>query len=348
MEQSVEKTVATPLRQPGTEGWLSSVPSSWVPYLELMRLDRPNGYWYFWWPHFHGTLLAAISQRSRIHHLLIINIILALGVLIMRGATCTWNDSVDVEFDRKISRTKNRPIARGAVSTTQANLFTTVQTIWSLATLSLLPPESFLYAVPGIIGWVGYPLAKRVTHYPQLVLGFPMGWGVFMGAAAMGADPLHLSTLLPAFAYPLDLTTIKNAGQALWASEWDLSIIAFYGAHICWTLFYETIYSHQDASEDVHAGVKNIVVLYKGHTRPLLARLAVVQVALLALAGLLRSSCLSYYLFTVGITAVTLGNILVRVKLTDPASCAWWFKVGCSVSTGGAMSLGLLGEYFLL
>lgn len=255
---------------------------------------------------------------------------------------------MDVEFDRKISRTRNRPIARGAVSTTQANLFTAVQTVWSLATLSLLPPESFLYAVPGIIGWVGYPLAKRVTHYSQLVLGLPMGWGVFMGAAAMCADPLHLSTLLPVFAYPLGLTTIKNAGGAFWASEWDFSIIAFYGAHICWTLFYESIYSHQGTSEDVHAGVKNIVVLYKGHTRPLLARLPVVQVTLLALAGLLRSSCLSYYLFAVGVTAVTLSNILVRVKLIDPASCAWWFTVGCSVSTCGAMSLGLLGEYLLL
>ena len=81
----------------------------------------------------------------------------------MRGATCTWNDTVDAPFDRLVPRTKNRPVARGAVSPTAAHIFTAVQSIISLGILTLLPPVSFIYAIPAIVGWMLYPLAKRVT-----------------------------------------------------------------------------------------------------------------------------------------------------------------------------------------
>jgi 4-hydroxybenzoate polyprenyltransferase len=333
-----------------TQGWLSKLPSSWIPYLQLMRLDRYNGYWYFWLPHFYGTLIAAKELQSSPIEFLQINAILIWGNLIMRGATCTWNDTVDAPFDRQVSRCKNRPVARGAVSVWQAHTFTAVQTLLSMATLCLLPPLCVLYAIPAVIGWFCYPLAKRVTYYPQVVLGFPMAWGIFMGAASMGADPLNLQPLLD---------SLTRVGESNWvAALVEIKInspaaCAIYGANVIWTLLYELIYSHQDAPEDIAAGVKNLVLLYADTTGPeirfttmdLLVKLGIAQILLLAAAGPLGAGNAIYYTGTVAGAAAATAIVLSKVRLTVASDCAWWFKVGCCFSTGGAMASGLLGEY---
>lgn len=311
-------------------GWMSHIPTSWLPFAELMRLDRPNGFWYFYLPHLYGTLHAATHLGSSCVSLLWTNMVLILGTVVMRGATCTWNDTVDAPFDRLVPRTSNRPVARGAVSPFSAHLFTVLQSFLSLAILTLLPPFSFAYALPAIIGWALYPLAKRVTYYPQVVLGFPMAWGVFMGSVAMGADPLQFSSVA------------AHSGSSLRPRA---SICALYAANVLWTLFYEIIYSHQDAAHDVKAGVKNIVLLYHGRTKPLLVKLAVGQVLLLAGAGWLDEVGACYWTFVVFGAASTLTTIIVRVKLDVPDDCAWWFKFGCCRLTGGAMAVGMLGEY---
>ncbi len=314
-------------------GWLSQIPAAWVPYAQLMRLDRPNGFWYFYLPHLFGSLHAGTHLGVPVRSLLYTNLILLVGTLIMRGATCTWNDTVDAPFDRLVPRCKNRPVARGAVSPTSAHIFTVVQSVISLGILTLLPPVSFIYAVPAIVGWVLYPLAKRVTDYPQAVLGFPMAWGIFMGSVAIGADPLQLVS---------DAASASSAQQRYTISTW-----ALYIANVFWTLLYEIIYSHQDAAHDANAGVKNIVLLYDGKTKPLLVKLALGQVLLLASAGWLSQAGWFYWIGTVCGSVATLMFILMNVKLDVPESCAWWFKVGCCGFTGTTMAAGLLGEYIL-
>ncbi|KAI0478315.1 UbiA prenyltransferase family [Xylaria cf. heliscus] len=328
-----------------------------TPYVQLMRLDRPNGYWYFLYPHVFGTLWTAIQQRSPLQDLFLVNLILVWGVLVMRGATCTWNDIVDVDFDRKVSRCRDRPLARGAISITRAYIFTLGQTVVSAATLMLLPPLCILYAVPAVVGWFCYPLAKRVTYYPQVVLGFPMAWGVYMGAASMGSDPLHLTPLLDTVTTmvsrdSLGLSTILAALQEI---RVDWPIAAFYAANVVWTLLYELVYSHQDAAEDTAAGVKNLVLLYANPgatapglrfgTMPLLCRLAIAQVLLLAAAGTLGGFGLCYTAVSLAGTAAALATMLSRVRLEEPESCAWWFKVGNIRYAGGAMAAGLATEY---
>ncbi|KAI5925268.1 UbiA prenyltransferase family [Camillea tinctor] len=351
---------SAPVPAPYNVLWRAYVPDTIIPYLQLMRLDRPNGYWYFWYPHAFGTLWAAIQQRSHPQDLLIINIILFWGVLIMRGATCTWNDTVDVDFDRKVSRCRSRPLARGAISITQANIFTAAQTIVSLATLALLPPLCALYAAPAVIGWFCYPLAKRVTYYPQVVLGFPMGWGIFVGAASMGMDPLHFAPLLDSLMIVVRGESTEVSGlslilEALKEVQLEWSIIAFYASNVVWTLLYELVYSHQDAAEDTAAGVKNLVLLYANPdgatpekrfgTMPLLCRLAVVQVLFLAAAGTLSGFGFGYSVLTVTGTAAALATMLSRVCLEDPQSCGWWFKIGNAKYAGGMMVAGLVAEY---
>ncbi|KAL6715994.1 hypothetical protein ACLMJK_006956 [Lecanora helva] len=309
-------------------GWLYYLPTSWIPYVQLMRLDRPHGLWYFFLPHLFGATQAAIHLRTPPTALLTTSLIVFIGTIIMRGATCTWNDTVDAPFDRQVVRTRDRPVARGAVSPFAANIFTAVQTILSLAILLNLPSICRMYALPPIIGWILYPLAKRVTYYPQVVLGFPMAWGVFMGSAAMGSDPLQLFR-----------------AEAHGQNQPTMFVGAFYAANVLWTLFYEIIYSHQDASEDTKAGVKNIVLLYQGHTKPLLMKLAMAQVFFLVLAGYLGQAGFMYWICTVLGTTVTSAIILMKVRLDVPEDCAWWFKNGCCRFTGGAMMAGLLGDY---
>ena len=257
---------------------------------------------------------------------------------------------MDAPFDRRVSRCKDRPVARGAVPVWGAFAFTGFQAGLSLGAIVMLPSVCFLYAVPAVVGWIVYPLAKRVTYYPQIVLGFPMAWGVFMGAASMGSDPLNAIPLLKA---------IQQGGDvAAGLSDMAISspaIVAFYFANVVWTLLYEIIYSHQDAPEDAAAGVKNIVLLYadvsgagiKYRTKTLLVKLAVCQVLLLGLAGALGGYSPVYFTGTVAGAAVSSAAVLSKVRLGIPSNCAWWFKVGCCLSTGSAMASGLLGEYLL-
>ncbi|KAI9689231.1 MAG: hypothetical protein M1822_000969 [Bathelium mastoideum] len=324
-------------------GIRSRLEASLLPYLQLMRLDRPNGYWYFWFPHVSGTLLASIRSQSSAVTLLTSNLLLLWGVLVMRGATCTWNDTCDVDYDRQVSRCRNRPLARGAVSVTQANIFTLAQIALCVGTLAAMPPLCNLYALPAVLGWYAYPLAKRVTYYPQVVLGFPMAWGVFMGAAAMGADPLHLAPLRHAFQVMLRARPhspdAPTFAAALAQISPDPATVSLYVANVLWTLCYELVYSHQDAAEDAAAGVKSLILLYynpspdvppteRFGTKPLLAKLAAGMVICLVLAGRLGHLGLSWEILGVGGCAAGLAAMITMVKLEEPLSCAWWFKVG--------------------
>ena len=154
-----------------------------------------------------------------------------------------------------------------------------------------------------------------------------------MGSVAIGADPLQLVR---------DAASASSPQQRYTISTW-----ALYTANVLWTLFYEIIYSHQDAAHDASAGVKNIVLLYDGKTKPLLVKLASGQVLLLASAGWLSQAGWFYWIGTVCGSMATLMVILMNVKLDVPESCAWWFKVGCCGFTGSTMAAGLLGEYML-
>ena len=146
----------------------------------------------------------------------------------------------------------------------------------------------------------------------------------------MGADPLNLSSI------PTRPGTSTGSRA---------SVCALYAANVLWTLLYEIIYSHQDAAYDSKAGVKNIVVLYRGQTKPLLVKIAVGQVLLLAGAGWLGQLGVYYWAVAVFGAASTLAAIIVRVKLNVPEDCAWWFKFGCCGFTGGAMAAGMLIGY---
>ena len=309
---------------PPTQGWISFLPGSWVPFAQLMRLDRPHGFWYFWLPHVYGTIHAGIILHSDPKELLKVNTILFFGTWLLRGATCTWNDTVDAPFDRQIVRTRHRAIARGAVSTSAANVSTLIQSVLAAMFLLMLPSRCILYAIPTIVGWIVYPLAKRVTNHPQVLLGFPMGMGILMGEVAMEADPIWATT---------------DLNPQVRGAVWSLS-----AAITAWTIGYEIIHSHQDLQDDIRAGVGNIVILIQGYAKFILAELAMIQISLLAITGWLTGTGLVFYVGKVVGTALMMSVIIWNVKLKEPENCWWWFKNG-SMFAGFAMLSGLLGEY---
>lgn len=241
------------------------------------------------------------------------------GALIMRGAGCTINDLWDKDFDPHVTRTRFRPIARGAVTPEKAIVFTGVQLLAGLGILLQFPLQCLFFGVPSLLFVATYPLAKRVTNYPQAVLGLTFSWGAVMGFPALGVDLLNNTDAL-------------------------LSAAALYSSCVAWTVLYDMIYAHMDIKDDVAAGIKSIALRHEHNTKTVLSGLAVTQVSLLALAGWAAGAGPIYFAGTCGSAIMSLGIMIWRVRLKDVKNCWWWFKNGCWI-TGGGIALGLAGEY---
>ena len=311
-----------PYQIPST-GILSFLPASLVPFAELMRVHKPAGYYAFYFPHLFGALYASalLNPLPTPTSLLWINLIFLSGSLLLRGAACTWNDTLDAPFDRQVARCRNRPVARGAVSPATAHLFTAAQALVGASLLACLPPTCQLPALLLTTTMAIYPFCKRVTHYPQLVLGLSLALGQLVGAAGTGLDVLALR----------DLPTV--AGLA-----------ALYAANVVNAVVYDAVYAHQDLQDDLKAGVMSVAVAWQGNTKPILAVLATVEVVMLAAAGYLLRFGAAYQAVAAGGTAVVLATMIGTVRLDVPADCWKWFTWSIWL-TGGTLSTGLALEY---
>lgn len=305
---------------PPQKGLVSSLPRSWIPYAELVRLDKPTGTYYLFFPTLFSTLLAApmAANASPLQVLGTVGLFFT-GALIMRGAGCAINDLWDRNLDPHVERTKFRPIARGALSPRRAVLFTGTQLLAGLGVLLQFPSQCLWYAIPSLPIVVAYPLAKRVTNYPQFVLGLAFSWGAIMGFPAMGVDLLDNRDALIA------------AG-------------ALYTSCVAWTVLYDMIYAHMDIKDDVAAGIKSIALRHEHNTKTVLTGLAATQVGLLGAAGVAAGCGPIFFAGSCGSAVLSLGLMIWKVQLRDRRNCWWWFKNGCLL-TGGGITLGLLGEY---
>lgn len=308
---------------PPTTGFLSYLPRKAVPYGELMRLDKPVGTYYLFFPCVFSTLLAATMATPLAPPLAVIGtgVLFFTGALVMRGAGCTINDLWDRDLDPHVERTRLRPLARRAVTTQQALVFLGGQLTTGLAVLLSLPFECFWYATPSLLLVATYPLAKRVTYYPQFVLGLTFSWGSMMGFPALGIDLLSHQAALT-------------------------SAACLYASNVAWTVLYDMIYAHMDIKDDVKAGIKSIALKHDKETKVILSGLAVIQVGLLAATGFAAGLGPVFYAGSCGGAALTLGTMIRRVNLKDVKDCWWWFRNGAWF-TGGAISLGLAGEYII-
>ncbi|KAI1380661.1 UbiA prenyltransferase [Hypoxylon crocopeplum] len=310
-------------------GWVSYLPPSWIPYVQLARLSPPAGLFLIYFPHLFGLIHAAITLHSSPSEVLKACAVMFGGNFFFSNAIHIWNDLVEAPIDKLVARTAKRPIPRGAVSPFAAFVFAVTQAVGAaLVLLYFLPVQGAIYAAPNMIPTAYYPYAKRHTYFAQVVLGIWLAWGVFMGSVALGAIP-----------YVVDFA---NAEYSI-----NESAVCLYLACILWTVIYDTIYTHQDIEDDTRIGVKSLAVLLGGKTKPALTFVLGAMIVLLGASGQYAGMGLPFYVFSVVGSSLSLGAMITMVDLADSTSCWWWFRYGFWV-TGVLISSGLLLEYTMI
>jgi 4-hydroxybenzoate polyprenyltransferase len=277
----------TDIRREGLSGWL---PSALIPYALLMRLDRPIGSWLLFLPGLWAFAAAAPSWGRGLW----LTLLFGVGAVVMRGAGCVVNDLWDRDLDRQVERTQGRPLASGAVSSRQALAFLAALLVLGLVILLQLPPAAILFGACSLVPIVLYPLAKRVTDWPQAMLGFVFTWAAPTGWAA-STGRLETPALL------------------LWAA-------AFF-----WTLAYDTIYAHQDREDDAVVGIRSSALTLGERTRPFLGVFFAICVLLVAAAGLVAGLD-PLFLVALLVPAAHFSWQVWRLDIHDPGLCLRLFK----------------------
>ena len=242
-------------------------PDNWVdkfaprrtrPFLRLSRADRPIGTWLLFAPCLWGLSLAILATDSRSVHDLWTVAGCALGAFLMRGAGCTWNDITDRHIDGSVARTRSRPIPAGHVTVRGALVWMVSQALISFLILITFYPTAIVLGIIALVPVAIYPFAKRFTWWPQVFLGLAFNWGALLAWAA------HTNAIGPV-------------------------PIVLYAAGIAWTLFYDTIYAHQDAEDDALIGVKSTARLFGDQSRKWLRLFMTLTIVLFGLAVVLAA-----------------------------------------------------------
>jgi 4-hydroxybenzoate polyprenyltransferase len=276
-----------------TGNWVDGVAPAWArPYLRLARLDRPIGSWLLLMPCWWSVALAAVHARSQVNvwHVLLFFV----GAFAMRGAGCTWNDIVDRDLDARVERTRLRPIPSGQVTVASAAAFLALQALVGLAVLLQFNRFTIYVGFASLAVVAVYPFMKRITYWPQIVLGLAFSWGALMGWPATFA-------------------------------RLDLPAFLLYAGAISWVIGYDTIYAHQDREDDALIGVKSTALLFRERTKPVLVLFYALAVALIALAGWSAGAGL---VFALGLLAFAahLAWQIARLDVDDPLNCLLVFK----------------------
>lgn len=270
------------------------------PYLRLSRADRPIGTWLLLIPCFWGIALAALADGLRLWDLWLA-VSCGLGAFLMRGAGCTWNDITDREFDAAVARTRSRPLPSGAVTVKGALIWMAVQALIAGGILLSYNGLAIGLGVASLALVAIYPFAKRFTWWPQAFLGLAFNWGAVLAYAAHAGE-LRLPSLL------------------------------LYAAGISWTLFYDTIYAHQDKEDDALIGVKSTARLFGENSRLWLRGFMATTVLLMAAAIIVtpippdRVLALTLALAGVWGFGWHMAWQMRRLDMDDPASCLLVFR----------------------
>jgi 4-hydroxybenzoate polyprenyltransferase len=276
-----------------TGNWVDGLAPAWLrPYLRLARLDRPIGSWLLLMPCWWSVALAAVrsGQGIDVWHL----VLFFIGAFAMRGAGCTWNDIVDRDLDARVERTRSRPIPSGQVTVAAAAAFLVLQALIGLAVLLQFNRFTIYVGFASLAVVVVYPFMKRITYWPQIVLGLAFSWGALMGWPA-------------AFA------------------RLDPPALLLYAGAIAWVIGYDTIYAHQDREDDALIGIKSTALLFRERTKPMLALFYALSAALIAWAGFSAGAGL---IFALGLLAFAahLAWQIARLDVDDPINCLAVFK----------------------
>ncbi len=277
-----------------TGNWVDTLAPAWSrPYLRLARLDRPIGSWLLLLPCWWSSALAAVAAHNAVPSFIHIALFF-IGAFAMRGAGCTWNDIVDRDLDRSVERTRSRPIPSGQVGVVQATIFLILQALIGFAVLVSFNGFTIGLGIASLAIVAVYPFMKRITYWPQIVLGLAFSWGALMGwAAAFG--------------------------------RLDAPALLLYAGSIAWVIGYDTIYAHQDRDDDALIGIKSTALLFGARTKLMLGLFYSVAVILIGAAGFAAGAGLVFALGLVAFAAHLTWQI-VRLDISDPDRCLALFK----------------------
>ncbi len=277
-------------------------PASLIPYLRLSRADRPIGTWLLLLPCWWGALLGALAYPETAGWRTVwILFACAAGAWLMRGAGCTWNDIQDRDIDALVERTRNRPLPAGQVSVRQAMIWMLIQIGVASVLLLTFNSAAILLGILALVPAAIYPFAKRFTWWPQFFLGLAFNWGALLGWTA-------------------------QTGFLAWPA------VLLYSAGIAWTLFYDTIYAHQDRDDDALIGVKSTARLFGAETENWLRGFLVAAVVLMSLAMIFAlAPRADPWLVSAGLAAAWgfgahLNWQLGRLKIDRPEICLKLFR----------------------
>ena len=277
-----------------TGNWVDTRAPSWSrPYLRLARFDRPIGSWLLLMPCWWSAALASGVARDSSQLPLVIALFF-VGAFVMRGAGCTWNDITDRDLDGKVERTRSRPIPAGQVSVPQALAFLIAQALIGLLVLVQFNRFAILTGIASLAIVAVYPFMKRITWWPQVVLGLAFSWGALMGFAVM-------------------------------LGRIDPAALVLYAGSIAWVIGYDTVYAHQDAEDDAQIGVKSTARLFGARTHLALWVFYSLAVVLIGMALALSAARWPAWIGLVAFAAHLVWQIR-RLDISDPALCLRIFK----------------------
>ncbi|KAI9017062.1 UbiA prenyltransferase family-domain-containing protein [Gaertneriomyces semiglobifer] len=290
-----------------------------APYSYLLRLQAPIGTYLLYLPCTWGVAFGAYAGGLGLENAAVtagevawLMTLLGVGSLVMRGAGCVVNDLWDRELDKKVERTRTRPIASGVISPKAAMVFLGSQLSLGLGVLLQLNLYTIKLGFLTVPLFTMYPFMKRITHWPQFVLGLAFNSGTILGCTAL-----------------------------LGHADWNV-LVPLYAAGVSWTLVYDTIYALQDKKDDLKAGIRSTALLFSSNgtrsPKPALGFFATTTVSLLALAGYMNAAGPLFYLISVVGSMAHFGWQLKTLNVDCPRSANKKFRsnalLGAIVTAG--------------
>ncbi len=271
--------------------WISKLPQWMQPYAYIARWDRPTGVWLLLMP----SLWSIAAATEDLDRLVVISVLFLLGAILMRGAGCVINDMADEDIDKKVERTKGRPLASGQLSFNKSLVFLVIQLSLAFMILTQFNRLTIILGIASLGLVVCYPFMKRITHWPQAFLGLTMNWGILMGWAAVN-------------------------------NELSLPALILYGGSFFWTMGYDTIYGHMDRKNDLMLGVKSTSILLGKATKWYVSIWYTIFFICFFVFGVMTSMGGVYFLGASFVMVMLLYQVLT-LDIKNPAHCLRLFKI---------------------
>ena len=263
-------------------------------FIELIRIKKPIGFMLLFWPCAWGLTIAYNFENNTDLYFFYL-ILFLLGSILMRSAGCIVNDIFDKDFDKKVSRTKNRPIASGKISIKLGLFYSCILCLVALSVLLNFNYFTIILALGSMPLAFTYPLMKRYTYWPQLFLGVTFNYGLILGWTSIN-------------------------------SQIDLIPIIFYVGAIFWTLGYDTIYGYQDINDDEIIGLKSTSIIFKHKAKQFLLSCYFILASILILIGYMMNFSEYYYFFLIIIFFHLFFYQVNVFNQKKPATCLIAFK----------------------